>query len=43
VTERPLDDRGFQFATMLKALKPGEQGWMAHEFFDYTGKGSNRV
>ena len=25
---------------MLKALKPGEPGWMGEEFFGYTGKGS---
>ena len=29
-----------EFAAMLKALKPGEPGWMGEEFFGYTGKGS---
>ncbi len=29
-----------EFAAMLEALKPGEQGWMGREFFGYTGKGS---
>jgi hypothetical protein len=28
-----------EFAAMLKALKPGEQGWMGREFFGYTGQG----
>ena len=29
-----------EFAAMLKALEPGEQGWMGREFFGYTGKES---
>jgi len=29
-----------EFAAMLKALEPGEQGWMGREFFGYTGKDS---
>jgi hypothetical protein len=29
-----------EFAAMLKALKPGEPGWIGQEFFGYTGKSS---
>jgi hypothetical protein len=25
-----------EFAAILKALKPGEQGWMGREFFGYS-------